>query len=147
MQELTSKQAQVLAYIQRQIQATGQAPSYRQIAAQLGVTVRTAFCWVIEVRRPRVGVSPRGHRPELDCRLHDRAPVRRVHRLVVPHPSGAWRVRVVRRRLAAARAGPGGAWDLLVAAVLDVSEETVPSDLSHSLLLYICLLTGRPARG
>ena len=41
MQELTGKQAQVLAYIQQRLQRTGRVPSYRDIAAQLGVTVRT----------------------------------------------------------------------------------------------------------
>jgi hypothetical protein len=36
MQALASKQAQVLAYIQRQRQRAGQAPSYLDIAVQLG---------------------------------------------------------------------------------------------------------------
>jgi heparan-alpha-glucosaminide N-acetyltransferase len=44
-----------------------------------------AFCWVIEVKRYRdVGVPADRDRPELDCGVHDRAPVRRLHRLVVP---------------------------------------------------------------
>jgi len=43
MEGLTDRQARVLACIQRGVQRTGQAPSYREIAAQLGVTVRAAY--------------------------------------------------------------------------------------------------------
>jgi repressor LexA len=54
MQELTRKQAQVLAYIQHRWQRTGQAPSYRAIAAHLGVTVRTAYQHVQALARQGV---------------------------------------------------------------------------------------------
>jgi repressor LexA len=43
MRGLTKKQAQVLAFIQARRQRTGRAPSYREIAAYLGVTVRAAY--------------------------------------------------------------------------------------------------------
>jgi repressor LexA len=61
MQALTSKQAQVLAYIQRQVQRAGQAPSYRDIAAQLGVTVRTAYQHVQALERKGVLTMARRH--------------------------------------------------------------------------------------
>ena len=61
MQELTSKQAQVLAYIQQRMQRTGQAPSYREIAAQLGVTVRTAYQHVQALERKGVLTMDRRH--------------------------------------------------------------------------------------
>jgi repressor LexA len=61
MQALTSKQAQVLAYIQRRVQRTGQAPSYREIAAHLGVTVRTAYQHVQALERKGVLTRARRH--------------------------------------------------------------------------------------
>src|SRR5688572_26102643 len=51
MQALTDKQVQVLAYIQWEVQRGGRAPSYREIAAQLGVTVRTAYQHVQALER------------------------------------------------------------------------------------------------
>jgi repressor LexA len=54
MQELTSKQAQVLACIQRWVQRTGNAPSYREIATQLRVTVRAAYQHVQALERKGV---------------------------------------------------------------------------------------------
>jgi repressor LexA len=62
MRELTSKQAQVLACIQRWVQRTGQAPSYREIAAQLGVTVRAAYQHVQALERKDVLAKARRHR-------------------------------------------------------------------------------------
>jgi repressor LexA len=61
MQGLTSKQAQVLACIQRWVQRTGQAPSYREIAAQLGVTVRAAYQHVQALERKGVLARTRRH--------------------------------------------------------------------------------------
>jgi repressor LexA len=61
VQELTGKQAQVLAYIQQRLQRAGQAPSYRQIAAQLGVTVRTAYQHVQALERKGVLAMDRRH--------------------------------------------------------------------------------------
>jgi repressor LexA len=62
MQALTSKQAQVLDCIQRRVQRTGQAPSYREIAAHLGVTVRTAYQHVQALERKGVLTrARRGH--------------------------------------------------------------------------------------
>ena len=61
MQGLTSKQAQVLAYIQRWVQRTGQAPSYREIAAQLGVTVRAAYQHVQALERKGMLARSRRH--------------------------------------------------------------------------------------
>jgi repressor LexA len=61
MQELTSKQAQVLACIQRWVQRTGQAPSYREIAAQLGVTVRAAYQHVQVLERKGILARSRHH--------------------------------------------------------------------------------------
>jgi repressor LexA len=54
MQGLTSKQAQVLACIQRWVQRTGNAPSYREIATQLRVTVRAAYQHVQALERKGV---------------------------------------------------------------------------------------------
>jgi repressor LexA len=54
MQELTGKQGQVLACIQRGVQRTGRAPSYREIAAQLRVTVRAAYQHVQALERKGV---------------------------------------------------------------------------------------------
>src|SRR5262245_8710666 len=62
MQELTGKQAQVLAYIQQRMQRTGQAPSYREIATHLGVTVRTAYQHVQALERRGVLTMARRHR-------------------------------------------------------------------------------------
>jgi repressor LexA len=62
MRELTAKQAQVLAYIQQQLQRSGQAPSYREIATQLGVTVRTAYQHVQALERKGVLSMARRHR-------------------------------------------------------------------------------------
>jgi repressor LexA len=61
MRGLTSKQAQVLACIQRWVQRTGQAPSYREIAAQLGVTVRAAYQHVQALERKGMLARSRHH--------------------------------------------------------------------------------------
>jgi repressor LexA len=61
MQGLTSKQGQVLACIQGWVQRTGQAPSYREIAAQLGVTVRAAYQHVQALERKGVLARTRRH--------------------------------------------------------------------------------------
>jgi repressor LexA len=61
MQGLTGKQGQVLACIQRWVQRTGQAPSYREIAAQLGVTVRAAYQHVQALERKGVLARTRRH--------------------------------------------------------------------------------------
>jgi len=62
MQALTDKQAQVLACIQREVQRGGRAPSYRAIAAQLGVTVRAAYQHVQALERKGVLTRTRRHR-------------------------------------------------------------------------------------
>ena len=62
MQGLTRKQAQVLAFIQARMQRTGQAPSYREIAAHLGVTVRAAYQHVRALERKEVLSTARRHR-------------------------------------------------------------------------------------
>ena len=61
MQGLTGKQGQVLACIQRGVQRTGRAPSYREIAAQLGVTVRAAYQHVQALERKGVLARTRRH--------------------------------------------------------------------------------------
>jgi repressor LexA len=61
MQGLTSKQVQVLTCIQRWVQRTGQAPSYREIAAQLGVTVRAAYQHVQALERKGILARARRH--------------------------------------------------------------------------------------
>jgi repressor LexA len=61
MQGLTSKQAEVLACIQRRVQRIGQAPSYREIATQLGVTVRAAYQHVQALERKGVLAKARRH--------------------------------------------------------------------------------------
>ena len=61
MQGLTSKQARVLACIQGWVQRTGQAPSHREIAAQLGVTVRAAYQHVQALERRGVLARTRRH--------------------------------------------------------------------------------------
>ena len=61
MQGLTGKQGQVLACIQREVQRTGRAPSYREIAAQLGVTVRAAYQHVQALERKGVLARTRRH--------------------------------------------------------------------------------------
>ncbi|HSF34238.1 MAG TPA: transcriptional repressor LexA [Candidatus Tectomicrobia bacterium] len=61
MQALTGKQAQVLACIQQRVQRTGQAPSYREIATQLGVTVRAAYQHVQALERKGVLARARRH--------------------------------------------------------------------------------------
>jgi repressor LexA len=61
MQGLTGKQGQVLACIQRLVQRTGRAPSYREIAAQLGVTVRAAYQHVQALERKGVLARTRRH--------------------------------------------------------------------------------------
>jgi repressor LexA len=61
MEGLTDKQAQVLACIQRGVQRTGQAPSYREIATQLGVTVRAAYQHVQALERKGVLARTRRH--------------------------------------------------------------------------------------
>jgi repressor LexA len=62
MQGLTSKQARVLACIQGWVQRTGQSPSYREIASQLGVTVRAAYQHVQALERKGVLARARRHR-------------------------------------------------------------------------------------
>jgi repressor LexA len=62
MQGLTGKQGQVLACIQRWVQRTGRAPSYREIAAELGVTVRAAYQHVQALERKGVLARTRRHR-------------------------------------------------------------------------------------
>jgi len=57
MRGLTTKQVRVLAFIQARMQRTGQVPSYREIAAHLGVTVRAAYQHVRALERK--GSSPR----------------------------------------------------------------------------------------
>jgi repressor LexA len=61
MEGLTDKQAQVLSCIQRGMQRTGQAPSYREIAAHLGVTVRAAYQHVQALERKGVLGRTRRH--------------------------------------------------------------------------------------
>jgi repressor LexA len=61
MEGLTDRQDQVLACIQRGVQRTGRAPSYREIAAHLGVTVRAAYQHVQALERK--GVLGRTRRP------------------------------------------------------------------------------------
>jgi repressor LexA len=61
MPALTSKHAQVLAYLQRRVQRTGQAPSDREIATHLGVTVRTASQHVQALQRKGVLTRARRH--------------------------------------------------------------------------------------
>ena len=62
MQGLTSKQAQVLACLQMWLQRTGHAPSYREIAAHLGVTVRAAYQHVRALERKGILTKSRRHR-------------------------------------------------------------------------------------
>jgi repressor LexA len=62
MSGLSDKQAQVLALIQAWMQRTGQAPSYREIAARLGVTVRAAYQRVLALERKGVLTRTRRHR-------------------------------------------------------------------------------------
>jgi repressor LexA len=62
MQGLTSKQGRVLACIQGWVQRTGQSPSYREIASQLGVTVRAAYQHVQALERKGVLARARRHR-------------------------------------------------------------------------------------
>jgi repressor LexA len=62
MQELTAKQAQVLACLQMWLQRTGHAPSYREIAAHLGVTVRAAYQHVRALERKGILTKTRRHR-------------------------------------------------------------------------------------
>ena len=62
MQGLTGKQARVLACIQGWVQRMGQAPSYREIAAQLGVTVRAAYQHVQALERKGALARARRHR-------------------------------------------------------------------------------------
>jgi repressor LexA len=59
---LTAKQGQVLACIQRWVQRTGQAPSYREIASELGVTVRAVYQHVQALERKGVLARTRRHR-------------------------------------------------------------------------------------
>jgi repressor LexA len=61
MQGLTGKQAQVLMLIQAWMQRTGRAPSYRDIAAHLGVTVRAAYQHVRALERKGILARSRQH--------------------------------------------------------------------------------------
>lgn len=54
MPDLTDLQRRVLALIQRSVRRGGKAPSYRQIAAELGVDVRSAFQHVQALERKGV---------------------------------------------------------------------------------------------
>jgi repressor LexA len=67
MQGLTGKQTQVLALIQAWTQRTGRAPSYRDIAEHLGVTVRAAYQHVQALERKGILARSRQHR---GLRLH-----------------------------------------------------------------------------
>jgi repressor LexA len=62
MQGLTDKQAQVFICLQMWLQRTGHAPSYREIAAHLGVTVRTAYQHVQALERKGILTTTRHHR-------------------------------------------------------------------------------------
>ena len=62
MRQFTAKQTRVLAFIQAQLQRTGRAPSYQEIAAHLGVTVRAAYQHVQALARKGVLSTSRRHR-------------------------------------------------------------------------------------
>lgn len=62
MRGMTARQIQVLTFIQARLQRTGQAPSYRDIAAHLGVTVRAAYQHVRALERRGVLATARSHR-------------------------------------------------------------------------------------
>lgn len=62
MQGLTGKQTQVLTLIQVWTQRTGRAPSYRDIAAHLRVTVRAAYQHVQALERKGLLVRTHQHR-------------------------------------------------------------------------------------
>jgi repressor LexA len=62
MHGLSDRQAQVLALIQASIQRTGRAPSYRELAARLGVTVRAAYQHVQALERKGVLTRTGRHR-------------------------------------------------------------------------------------
>jgi repressor LexA len=62
MQGLTDKQARVLICLQMWLQRTGHAPSYREIAAHLGVTVRAAYQHVRALERKGILTKTRHHR-------------------------------------------------------------------------------------
>jgi repressor LexA len=62
MPRLTAKQAQVLAYLQMGLQRMGHTPSYREIAAHLGVTVRAAYQHVRALERKGILTKTRRHR-------------------------------------------------------------------------------------
>ena len=62
MRGLTTKQTQVLTFIQTRLHRTGQVPSYREIAAHLGVTVRAAYQHVQALERKGVLSTTRRHR-------------------------------------------------------------------------------------
>jgi len=62
MRGLSEKQARVLALIQSWIQRTGRAPSYREIAARLGVTVNAAYEHVQALERKGMVTRTRRHR-------------------------------------------------------------------------------------
>jgi repressor LexA len=62
MQGLSDKQAQLLALIQAWMRRTGQAPSYREIAAHFGVTVRAAYQHVQALERKGVLTRTGRHR-------------------------------------------------------------------------------------
>jgi repressor LexA len=51
MQNLTTLQERVLTLIQRAVRRTGKAPTYREIAGEMGVTVRSAFQHVQALER------------------------------------------------------------------------------------------------
>jgi repressor LexA len=62
MPGLTVKQAQVLACLQQWLHRAGHAPSYREIAAHLGVTVRSAYQHVRALERQGILTTTRRHR-------------------------------------------------------------------------------------
>jgi repressor LexA len=67
MQGLTTKQTQVFTLLQTWAHRTGRAPSYREIAAHLGVTVRAAYQHVQALERKGIVTRTRHHR---GLRLH-----------------------------------------------------------------------------
>ena len=62
MRKLTGKQIQVLTLIQTLTQRTGRTPSYRDLAAHLGVTVRAAYQHVQALERKGILARSRQHR-------------------------------------------------------------------------------------
>ena len=74
MKELTKKQERVLAFLQRRVRKTGKAPTYREIAAELRIDVRSAYQHVEALERKGF-VERTGRRIEL---LGDHRPERGI---------------------------------------------------------------------